>query len=138
MAENGRPGRILALIPAKEGSRRLPAKNIRPLAGVSLLERTIRVAHKTGLFQRLCVSTESERVAAIARQAGVDMPFMRPPELARDPAGVVEVALHALDEWSGGVSSSIPWRFFFRPVLSARRQILRALWRPICACRSIF
>ncbi|NWG87665.1 MAG: acylneuraminate cytidylyltransferase family protein [Hydrogenophilaceae bacterium] len=96
---NTRPGRILALIPAKEGSRRLPAKNILPLAGMTLLERTIRAARKAGLFQRISVSTESEKVAAIARQAGVEMPFMRPAELARDPAGVVEVALHALDEW---------------------------------------
>ncbi len=94
-----RPGRTLALIPAKEGSRRLPAKNILPLAGMTLLERTIRVAQKSGLFQRISVSTESEKVAGIAREAGVELPFMRPLELARDPAGVVEVALHALDEW---------------------------------------
>lgn len=96
---NNRPGRTLALIPAKEGSRRLPAKNILPLAGVTLLERTIRSAQRCGLFQRISVSTESEKVASIARLAGVEMPFKRPHELARDPAGVVEVALHALDEW---------------------------------------
>ena len=77
----------------------MPAKNILPLAGMTLLERTVRVAQKSGLFQRVSVSTESEKVAGIARNAGVELPFMRPPELARDPAGVVEVALHALDEW---------------------------------------
>ena len=97
---NSRAGRTLALIPAKEGSRRLPAKNILPLAGMTLLERTIHVARKAGSFQRICVSTESEKVAAIAQKAGVEMPFMRPVELARDPAGVVEVSLHALDEWA--------------------------------------
>lgn len=96
---DSRPGRVLALIPAKEGSQRLPKKNVMPLAGITLLERAIRTARKTGLFQRICVSTESETVAALARQAGVDMPFMRPMELARDPAGVVEVALHTLDQW---------------------------------------
>ena len=99
MARRSGPGRILALIPAKEGSRRLPQKNILSLAGKSLLERTILTARKTGLFARIFVSTESERVAAIVREAGIDLPFMRPAELARDPAGVVEVALHALDEW---------------------------------------
>lgn len=92
-------GRILALIPAKEGSRRLPAKNILPLAGVSLLERAVLSARKAGVFDRISVSTESEKVAAIARGAGVDVPFMRPAELAQDPAGVVDVSLHALDEW---------------------------------------
>jgi CMP-N-acetylneuraminic acid synthetase len=96
---DSRPGRVLALIPAKEGSHRLPGKNIMPLAGITLLERAIHSADKTGLFRRICVSTESETVAAIARQAGVETPFMRPSELARDPAGVVEVALHALDQW---------------------------------------
>lgn len=95
---NYRPGRTLALIPAKEGSRRLPAKNILPLAGVTLLERTIVAAKKSCLFSHISVSTESENVAAIARNAGVEVPFMRPAELARDPAGVVEVALHMLDQ----------------------------------------
>ncbi len=96
---NNRPGRIMALIPAKEGSKRLPAKNILHLGGMTLLERAIHVARKTGLFQRICVSTESEKVAAIGLQASGEKPLMRPAELARDPAGVVEVALHALDEW---------------------------------------
>lgn len=92
-------GRTLTLIPAKEGSRRLPSKNILPLAGKTLLERTILSARKAAVSDRICVSTESEKVAAIARAAGVEIPFMRPAELARDPAGVVEVALHALDKW---------------------------------------
>jgi N-acylneuraminate cytidylyltransferase/CMP-N,N'-diacetyllegionaminic acid synthase len=94
-----RPGRILGLIPAKAGSTRLPGKNVLPLAGKSLLERTIISARKSGLCDRICVSTESEAVAAIARAAGVELPFMRPEHLARDPAGVVDVALHALDAW---------------------------------------
>lgn len=92
-------GRTLALIPAKEGSTRLPSKNILPLAGISLLERTIAVARKSGLFDRISVSTESERVAEIARGAGIEVPILRPSVLARDPAGVVDVALHELAEW---------------------------------------
>lgn len=91
-------GRLLALIPAKEGSERLKRKNIRLLAGKTLLERAIVSARKTNLFSRIIVSTESDRVAAIAREINLDIPFMRPPELSRDPAGVVEVALHALEE----------------------------------------
>lgn len=91
-------GNVLALIPAKEGSRRLPAKNVMPLAGATLLERTIHSASKSGLFRRIFVSTESTHVAEIARKAGIEIPFMRPDSLARDPAGVVDVALHVLDE----------------------------------------
>jgi CMP-N-acetylneuraminic acid synthetase len=95
---NRQLGRTLALIPAKEGSRRLPAKNIRPLAGRSLLERAIVAARDAGIFDRICVSTESLKVAELARTAGAEVPFMRPPALACDPASVVDVSLHALNE----------------------------------------
>jgi len=94
-----RPGRVLCLIPAKGGSVRLPRKNVRKLAGKTLLERTVECANAAGLFQRISVSTEDEEVAAEARRLGVEVPFMRPDHLARDPAGVVDVCLHALDEW---------------------------------------
>lgn len=94
-----RPGRVLGLIPAKAGSVRLPGKNIRPLAGKTLLERTIHSARKSGICDRIFVSTENPEVAHIARETGVELSFMRPDHLARDPAGVVEVALHVLEEW---------------------------------------
>jgi CMP-N,N'-diacetyllegionaminic acid synthase len=92
-------GKTLAIIPAKEGSRRLPGKNIKPLAGKNLLERSISAANEAEVFDRIFVSTESEKVAAIARAAGIDVPFMRPLDLASDPAGVVDVSLHVLDEF---------------------------------------
>lgn len=90
--------KIFVLIPAKAGSTRLPRKNIRPLKGESLLTRTIRRAQALGFADRICVSTEDDEVAEQARHLGVDVPFLRPFSLARDPAGVVDVALHAL-EW---------------------------------------
>ncbi|WP_172840072.1 acylneuraminate cytidylyltransferase family protein [Solemya pervernicosa gill symbiont] len=89
---------MLALIPAKAGSTRLPRKNIMPLLGRSLLEWTVIAARDSGICDRLIVSTEDEAVVAEAKRLHVDVPFMRPAELARDPAGVVEVALHALEE----------------------------------------
>jgi CMP-N,N'-diacetyllegionaminic acid synthase len=89
--------KTLILIPAKAGSTRLPRKNVRPLKGVSLLARAIRRARALGSAFTICVSTEDEEVAMQAIQEGVDVPFLRPADLARDPAGVVDVALHALD-----------------------------------------
>ena len=89
--------RVLGLIPAKGGSTRLAKKNIRPLAGRSLLAWTADAARASGVIDRLVVSTEDEEVAEAARALGIDVPFRRPLELARDPAGVVHVALHALD-----------------------------------------
>lgn len=90
-------GRTLVLIPAKGASTRLPRKNIRPLHGVSLLGRAIRRAQALSFIDRICVSTEDEDVAAEARKFGIEVPFLRPSILSCDPAGVVEVALHALD-----------------------------------------
>jgi len=91
-------GKTLALIPAKAGSVRLPRKNIRKFLGVSLLGRAIKRAQNLSFIDRICVSTEDEEVAKQARNFNVDIPFIRPEVLAKDPAGVVEVALHAL-EW---------------------------------------
>jgi CMP-N-acetylneuraminic acid synthetase len=94
-----RPGRVLCLIPAKGASVRLPRKNIRKLAGKTLLAWSVDCAKAAGIFDRISVSTEDQEIAAEARRLGLDVPFMRPESLARDPAGVVEVSLHALDEW---------------------------------------
>ena len=91
-------GKTLVLIPAKAGSVRLPGKNVRKFLGVSLLGRAIKRAQNLPFIDRICVSTEDEEVADEARKFNVDIPFMRPEVLSKDPAGVVEVALHAL-EW---------------------------------------
>jgi CMP-N-acetylneuraminic acid synthetase len=98
MAENNfkELGPVLGLIPAKRCSTRLPEKNIRVLAGKPLLGWTVDAAKASGVMDRLVVSTEDEYVAKVARDCGAEVPFMRPAELARDPAGVVQVALHAL------------------------------------------
>ena len=94
-----RPGRTLALIPAKAGSTRLPGKNLLPIAGRPMLEWAIRSAREAGLFERIAVSTEDAQTARAAESLGIEVPFLRPEALARDPAGVVDVALHSLDEW---------------------------------------
>lgn len=91
-------GRVLGLIPAKGGSTRLARKNILPLAGKPLLAWAAESARDSGLIDRLIVSTEDEEVADVARGFDIDVPFMRPLDLARDPAGVSDVALHALEE----------------------------------------
>lgn len=91
-------GKTLALIPAKGASQRLSQKNLRSLGGRSLLGWTARVALATQCFDRVVVSTEDEQVAEEAKRLGVEVPFMRPQHLAVDPAGVVEVCLHALEQ----------------------------------------
>ncbi|MEF2230119.1 MAG: acylneuraminate cytidylyltransferase family protein [Pseudodesulfovibrio sp.] len=90
---------ILTIIPAKLGSTRLPRKNILPLGGRPLLEWTIQSALDAGCCGEVMVSTESEEVAAIARRAGVLVPFMRPDYLSHDPYQAYEVCEHVLDEY---------------------------------------
>jgi CMP-N-acetylneuraminic acid synthetase len=88
--------KILGLIPAKGGSTRLPHKNILPLGGKPLLAWAVDAARDSGLCDHLLVSTEDSEVVRVAQTLGVDT-LNRPAHLARDPAGVVQVALHALE-----------------------------------------
>ncbi|HET8707508.1 MAG TPA: acylneuraminate cytidylyltransferase family protein [Pseudomonadales bacterium] len=89
--------RILGVIPAKGGSTRLPRKNILPLGGKPMLQWAVESARQSGLIDRLIVSTEDAEVADVAKKLGVDVPFIRPQKLAKDPAGVVQVTLHAIE-----------------------------------------
>lgn len=90
------PG-VLGLIPAKGGSTRLARKNLRLLGGRPLLAWAAQAARESGIIDRLVVSTEDAEVASTARSLGIEVPFERPAALARDPAGVSDVALHALE-----------------------------------------
>ena len=90
--------RILAVIPARGGSKGLPGKNTRPLAGLPLIAHSIRAAALTDAVTRCVVSTDSEQIAALARQYGGETPFLRPAELAADDTPMAPVVRHAL-EW---------------------------------------
>lgn len=92
-------GQTLTIIPAKLGSERLPNKNILRLNGKPLVQYTIEAALESGVCGEVMVSTESEIVAGIAREAGALVPFLRPEHLGRDPYGVVDVCMHVLDEY---------------------------------------
>lgn len=88
--------RILAVIPARGGSKGLPGKNIRPLAGLPLIAHSITFARLCAPITRTIVTTDSEEIAAVARRYGADVPFMRPPELAQDDTPMWPVLRHAL------------------------------------------
>lgn len=76
--------RRIAYIPARSGSKGIPKKNIRPLCGKPLMGWMIEAALKTGLFDRVMVSTDTEEFAAVARQCGAWVPFLRDPAVAKD------------------------------------------------------
>ncbi len=89
---------VLAVIPCRGGSKGLPGKNIRPLAGLPLLAHSIRMAKMSPAIQHCIVSTDSEQIAAVAREHQGDVPFLRPPELAQDDTPMWPVLQHALRE----------------------------------------
>jgi N-acylneuraminate cytidylyltransferase len=89
--------RVVAVIPARGGSKRIPRKNIRPFRGVPLLARTIALLRDTAVVDRIVVSTDDAEIAAVARAAGADVPFVRDASLADDHAGTVEVIRDAVE-----------------------------------------
>ncbi|MET3105555.1 CMP-N,N'-diacetyllegionaminic acid synthase [Oxalobacteraceae bacterium GrIS 2.11] len=88
--------KILALIPARGGSKGIPRKNIRTLAGKPLIAWTIEAALRCPALSSVVVSTDDPEIAAISTQCGASVPFMRPPELAQDDTPGMAVVLHAL------------------------------------------
>jgi N-acylneuraminate cytidylyltransferase len=88
---------VLGLVPARGGSKGVPGKNIRQLAGRPLIEYTALAAKASGVLDRVVLSTDAPEIAEAGRAAGLEVPFMRPPELAADDTPMVAVVQHALD-----------------------------------------
>jgi CMP-N-acetylneuraminic acid synthetase len=91
-------GPVLAVIPARGGSKGLPGKNIRPFAGLPLIAHSILLARLCPEIDRCIVSTDNEEIANVAREQGGDVPFLRPAELALDTTPTWPVLQHALCE----------------------------------------
>ena len=87
---------MLCVIPARGGSKGLPGKNTKPLAGLPLVAHSIRCAALTQVIDQCVVSTDSEEIAGVARAYGGDTPFLRPAELATDTAPMLAVLQHAI------------------------------------------
>lgn len=88
--------KILALIPARGGSKGIKDKNIIPLAGKPLIAYSIEAAKKSKYIDSIVVTTDSERIAEVAKQYGARVPFLRPVELAADTSKTIDAVLHAI------------------------------------------
>lgn len=89
----------IALVPARGGSRRIPRKNLRPFLGVPAIQRTITTVRESAVADRVIVSTDDDEIAVLSRDAGADVPGIRPAGLADDHATTIEVVRHAILEW---------------------------------------
>lgn len=89
--------RVLALIPARGGSKGLPRKNVLPLGGRPLIAWSVAAARGSRYVDRVVVSSDDQEIIAAAEAAGAEIPFVRPAALATDDSSTLDVALHALD-----------------------------------------
>ena len=89
--------KVLALIPARGGSKGLPKKNLRHLCGKPLIQWSIDSALACTEIDAVVVSTDDEQIAKVAASSGAEVPFLRPPDLAGDTASSIDVIIHALD-----------------------------------------
>jgi CMP-N-acetylneuraminic acid synthetase len=90
--------KILAVIPARGGSKRLPRKNILPIAGKPLIAWTIDSAVNSGIFDKVIVNTDDNEIAKTALEYGAEIPFIRPQELALDDSSSIDVLIHTI-QW---------------------------------------
>jgi N-acylneuraminate cytidylyltransferase len=97
-APDGGAAAVLALIPARGGSKGIPRKNVMPIAGRPLIAHSIAQARAARHVQRVIVSTDDEEIAAVAEAWGAEVPFRRPAEYAQDLSPDIDVFRHAL-EW---------------------------------------
>ncbi len=88
--------KILAIIPARGGSKGIPGKNIKLLGGKPLLEYTVDSARESRLLSRVILSSDDEAIISLAKSIGLEVPFVRPAHLATDLSGSLELVQHAL------------------------------------------
>ena len=117
---NGR--RVLAVIPARGGSKGLPKKNIRPLAGKPLLVWSIARAREARHVDEVVVSTDDEEIAEVAREHGAAVPFMRPAALATDEAPTFPVVQHALEELARAGAAPFSYVALMEPTSPLRAE----------------
>lgn len=89
--------KVLGIIPARGGSKGIPRKNIKDLSGKPLIAHTIEAAKKSGVFTRLILSTDDAEISEVGQKYGVEVPFLRPAELAQDTTPTLPVLIHAVN-----------------------------------------
>lgn len=107
---------VLAIIPARAGSKGIPEKNLAPLMDKPLIAWTIESAHRSKILDRVIVSTDCERIAHVSRQYDADVPFLRPAELAQDASSTTDVILHAIAQ----IEQKFTWIVLLQPTSPLR------------------
>lgn len=124
---------VVALIPARSGSKRVADKNIRPLAGHPVIAYSISAAIQSGIFAAVIVSTDSERYAEVARYYGAEVPFMRPAEFSGDTSPDIEWVEYTLKRLSAE-GRAFDCFSILRPTSPFRLpETIQRAWSEFCA-----
>jgi len=120
---------VVAIVPARGGSKRIPRKNIKPFLGTPLIVRTIGTLVDSHLFDIVIVSTDDEEIAHLAVEAGASAPFRRPAELADDLSGTAPVIRHAVQELEPelGTTVGIVCAVYPAAVFTRSRDLIESL-----------
>ncbi len=124
--------RVLGLVPARGGSKGIPRKNARKLGPKFLLQYTAEAALKSRCVSRVVLSTDDSEIAEIGKRCGLDVPFLRPAEIARDETPMLDVVRHAV-EWLAARNDSYDAVCLLQPTSPLRSaatidRCLEALW----------
>lgn len=111
---------ILGLIPARGGSKGVPRKNLAQVGGRSLIARAVAALGDSGVIDHVLVSTDDEEIAAAAKQAGADVPFLRPQDMAGDEAPMGPVIRHAVQTFQDMRGITVDTLVFTEPTLPFR------------------
>ena len=118
--------KVLALIPARGGSKSVPMKNLARVAGAPLIAYTIRAAQGAHIVDRVVVSTDSQQIAEVSRELGAEVPFLRPAELARDDTPGIAPLIHAIKS----LDEQFDWVFLLQPTSPLRTAAdIEAAWK---------
>lgn len=113
--------RILFIIPARGGSKGIPGKNIKPMGGIPLINRSIDIARKFAEDKDICVTTDSDEIIKVVEQHGMKVPFKRPDYLATDTASSHDVLIQALDFYrEKGIEYD--WLVLLQPTTPFRKE----------------
>ena len=114
--------KVLAIIPARGGSKGIPRKNVKAISGKPMIQYTIEAAKECEYIDKVIVSTEDEEIADISMRAGAIVPFSRPEELATDEAKIIDVVMHAVEFYERKRNILTLLSFFSRQVRCEMRK----------------
>jgi len=111
---------MIAIIPARGGSKGLPGKNIKSFCGMPLIAYTVEEAKKSKYIDQIIISTDDQEIAQIAQEYGAECPFMRPKELASDTASVIDTYIYTIDRLNSEFGKDIKEFMVLQPTSPLR------------------